>query len=219
MRTGVIAQKVGMTRLFTDEGSHVPVTVLKLDQCQVVAVRTAEKDGYTAVQLGIGKAKVKNVGKPMRGHFAKAKIEPKRKLAEFRVTKDALLEVGAEITAAHFVAGQFVDVAGITIGKSFQGVMKRWNFAGFGQTHGTHEYRRHPGAIGQRKTPGRVYPNKKMPGHYGVEQVTTQNLTVVDVDAEKNLLLVKGAVPGHSDGIVFVRPSVKVTLRAQHAKK
>ena len=173
MRTGVIAQKVGMTRVFTDEGSHVPVTVLKLDQCQVVAVRTAEKDGYTAVQLGIGKAKVKNVGKPMRGHFAKAKLEPKRKLAEFRVSKDALLEVGAEITADHFVAGQFVDVAGVTVGKGFQGVMKRWNFRGLEASHGVSISHRSHGSTGQRQDPGRTFRNKKMAGHLGEERVTS----------------------------------------------
>src|ERR1700741_4027601 len=161
MRTGVIAQKVGMTRLFTDEGNHVPVTVLKLDQCQVVAVRTADKDGYTAVQLGIGKAKVKNVGKPMRGHFAKAKVEPKKKLAEFRVSQDALLEVGSEITAAHFVPGQYVDIAGVTIGKGYAGVMKRWNFRGLEASHGVSISHRSHGSTGQRQDPGRTFPNKK----------------------------------------------------------
>ncbi len=209
MRTGVIAQKVGMTRVFTDGGDHVPVTVLKLDQCQVVAVRTAEKDGYTAVQLGIGKAKVKNVGKPMRGHFAKAKVEPKRKLAEFRVTKDALLEVGAEITAAHFVPGQFVDVAGITIGKSYQGVMKRWNFRGLEASHGVSISHRSHGSTGQRQDPGRTFRNKKMAGHLGVERVTTQNLKIVATDEAKGLVMIQGAVPGSAGGYVRITDAVK----------
>jgi len=209
MRTGVIAQKVGMSRLFTDEGAHVPVTVLKLDQCQVVAVRTAEKDGYTAVQLGIGKAKVKNVGKPMRGHFAKAKVEPKRKLAEFRVTADALLEVGAEITADHFVAGQFVDVAGISTGKGFQGVMKRWNFAGLEASHGVSVSHRSHGSTGQRQDPGKVFKNKKMAGHYGADRVTTQNLRVISCDDERGLIMVEGAVPGAAGGFVLVKDAAK----------
>src|SRR6185295_1788000 len=164
MRTGVIARKMGMTRLFGEDGSHVPVTVLQLDGCQVVAVRTQEKDGYTALQLGVGKAKVKNVGKPMRGHFAKAKVEPKRKLAEFRVAKDAVLEVGAEITAEHYVPGQFVDVAGITIGKGFAGVMKRWNFAGLEASHGVSISHRSHGSTGGRQDPGRTFKGKKMAG-------------------------------------------------------
>ncbi len=212
MRTGVIAQKVGMTRLFTDEGSHVPVTVLKLDQCQVVAVRTAEKDGYTAVQLGIGKAKVKNVGKAMRGHFAKAKVEPKRKLAEFRVSKDALLEVGSEITANHFVAGQYVDVAGITIGKGYQGVMKRWNFRGLEASHGVSISHRSHGSTGQRQDPGRTFANKKMAGHLGVERVTTQNLKIVATDPDKGLVMVEGAVPGAAGGYVRITDAVKRKL-------
>jgi len=209
MRTGVIAQKVGMTRVFTDGGDHVPVTVLKLDQCQVVAVRTAEKDGYTAVQLGIGKAKVKNVGKPMRGHFAKAKVEPKRKLAEFRVTKDALLEVGAEITAAHFVPGQFVDVAGITIGKSYQGVMKRWNFRGLEASHGVSISHRSHGSTGQRQDPGRTFKGKKMAGHLGVERVTTQNLKIVATDEARGLVMIQGSVPGSAGGYVRITDAVK----------
>ena len=212
MRTGVIAQKVGMTRVFTDGGDHVPVTVLKLDQCQVVAVRTAEKDGYTAVQLGIGKAKVKNVGKPMRGHFAKAKVEPKRKLAEFRVTKDALLEVGAEITAAHFVPGQFVDVAGITIGKSYQGVMKRWNFRGLEASHGVSISHRSHGSTGQRQDPGRTFKGKKMAGHLGVERVTTQNLKIVATDEARGLVMIQGAVPGSAGGYVRITDAVKRKL-------
>jgi large subunit ribosomal protein L3 len=209
MRTGVIARKMGMTRLFGEDGSHVPVTVLKLDSCQVVAVRTAEKDGYTAVQLGVGKAKVKNVGKPMRGHFAKAKVEPKRKLAEFRVAPDAVLDVGAEITAAHYVPGQFVDVAGITIGKGFAGVMKRWNFAGLEASHGVSISHRSHGSTGGRQDPGRTFKNKKMAGHFGVERVTTQNLKVVATDLDRGLIMIKGAVPGSEGGYVMVTDAVK----------
>jgi large subunit ribosomal protein L3 len=209
MRTGIIARKMGMTRLFGEDGSHVPVTVLKLDGCQVVAVRTAEKDGYTAVQLGVGKAKVKNVGKPMRGHFAKAKVEPKRKLAEFRVAPDALLEVGAEITAAHYVPGQFVDVAGITIGKGFSGVMKRWNFRGLEASHGVSISHRSHGSTGGRQDPGKTWKNKKMAGHYGVDRVTTQNLKIVATDVDRGLIMVKGAVPGSEGGYVMVTDAVK----------
>jgi large subunit ribosomal protein L3 len=209
MRTGVIARKMGMTRLFGEDGSHVPVTVLKLDGCQVVAVRTAEKDGYTAVQLGVGKAKVKNVGKPMRGHFAKAKVEPKRKLAEFRVEKDALLDVGAEITAGHYVPGQFVDVAGITIGKGFSGVMKRWNFRGLEASHGVSISHRSHGSTGGRQDPGKTWKEKKMAGHFGVERVTTQNLRVVATDVDRGLIMIKGAVPGSEGGYVMVTDAVK----------
>jgi large subunit ribosomal protein L3 len=209
MRTGIIARKMGMTRLFGEDGSHVPVTVLKLDNCQVVAVRTAEKDGYSAVQLGVGKAKVKNVGKPMRGHFAKAKVEPKRKLAEFRVAKDAVLEVGAEITAGHYVPGQFVDVAGITIGKGFAGVMKRWNFAGLEASHGVSISHRSHGSTGGRQDPGKTWKEKKMAGHFGVERVTTQNLKVVATDLDRGLIMIKGAVPGSEGGYVMVTDAVK----------
>jgi large subunit ribosomal protein L3 len=209
MRTGIIARKMGMTRLFGEDGSHVPVTVLKLDGCQVVAVRTAEKDGYTAVQLGVGKAKVKNVGKPMRGHFAKAKVEPKRKLAEFRVAADAVLDVGAEITAAHYVPGQFVDVAGITIGKGFAGVMKRWNFRGLEASHGVSISHRSHGSTGGRQDPGKTWKNKKMAGHFGVERVTTQNLKIVATDVDRGLIMVKGAVPGSEGGYVMVTDAVK----------
>lgn len=212
MRTGVIAQKIGMSRLFTEEGTHVPVTVLKLDQCQVVAVRTAEKDGYVALQLGIGKAKVKNVGKPMRGHFAKAKVEPKRKLAEFRVTADAVLEVGAEITADHFVTGQFVDIAGVTIGKGFAGVMKRWNFRGLEASHGVSVSHRSHGSTGGRQDPGRTFKGKKMAGHMGVERVTTQNLKIAGIDLARGLILVRGAVPGSAGGYVRVTDAVKRKL-------
>ena len=212
MRTGVIARKIGMTRLFSEEGSHVPVTVLKLDHCQVVAVRTQEKDGYTALQIGVGKAKVKNVGKPLRGHFAKAKIEPKRKLAEFRVPADKLLEVGAEIGADHFVAGQFVDVAGSTTGKGFQGVMKRWNFAGLEASHGVSVSHRSHGSTGQRQDPGRTFKGKKMAGHMGTARITTQNLKVVATDADKGLIMVRGSVPGQAGSFVFVSDAVKRKL-------
>ncbi len=214
MRSGLIAQKLGMTRVFTDEGEHVPVTVLKVDNCQVVAVRTEETDGYTAVQLGVGSAKVKNVTKPMRGHFAKAKVEPKRKLAEFRVDQNALLDVGAEISAAHFVAGQFVDVTGTSIGKGFAGGMKRWNFGGLRATHGVSVSHRSLGSTGNRQDPGKTFKNKKMAGHLGAERVTTLNLKVVQVDGEQGLILVKGAVPGSENGYVLVRDAVKRKLPA-----
>jgi large subunit ribosomal protein L3 len=209
MRTGLIAQKMGMTRVFTEEGNHVPVTVLKVDNCQVVAVRTEETDGYTAVQLGVGKAKVKNVTQPNRGHYAKAKVEPKRKLVEFRVPKDALLEVGAEISAAHFVAGQFVDVVGTTKGRGFSGVMRRHNFGGLRASHGVSVSHRSHGSTGQRQDPGKVFKNKKMAGHYGVERVTTQNLRVVAADGERGLIMVEGAVPGADGGFVLVKDAVK----------
>ena len=209
MRTGLIAQKMGMTRLFTEEGSHVPVTVLRVDNCQVVAVRTEEKDGYTALQLGTGKAKVKNVTQPMRGHYAKAKVEPKRKLVEFRVPKDALLEVGAELSAAHFVAGQFVDVVGTIKGRGFSGVMRRHNFGGLRASHGVSVSHRSHGSTGQRQDPGKVFRNKKMAGHYGDERVTTQNLRVVATDGERGLIMVEGAVPGAEGGYVLVKDASK----------
>ena len=209
MRSGLIAQKVGMTRLFTAEGTHVPVTVLKVDNCQVVAVKTAERDGYTAVQLGVGTAKVKNVPKPMRGHYAKAKVEPKRKLVEFRVADDAVLEVGVELSVEHFVAGQFVDVVGTTIGKGFAGGMKRWNFGGLRATHGVSVSHRSHGSTGNRQDPGRVFKNKKMAGHLGVERVTTQNLKVVATDAARGLLMIHGAVPGAEGGYVLVKDAAK----------
>src|SRR5467141_4341408 len=176
MRTGLIAQKIGMTRVFNDEGNHVPVTVLKVDNCQVVAQRTQERDGYTALQLGVGAAKVKNVSKPQRGHFAKAKVEPKARLAEFRVSEDALLEVGAEITAAHFLPGQHVDVVGVSIGKGFAGAMKRHNFGGLRATHGVSVSHRSHGSTGQRQSPGKTFKNKKMAGHLGAARVTTHSL-------------------------------------------
>jgi large subunit ribosomal protein L3 len=209
MRTGVIARKVGMTRSFTGEGEHVPVTVLQLDRCAVVAVRTAAKDGYDAVQLGVGSAKVKNLSKAMRGHFAKANIEPKRKLVEFRVAADAVLEVGAEITAGHFVPGQRVDVAGTTIGKGFAGAMKRHGFAGLEASHGVSISHRSHGSTGGRQDPGKVWKGKKMAGHMGDVRVTAQNLVVVSTDAERGLIMIKGCVPGHKGGYVLVSDAKK----------
>jgi large subunit ribosomal protein L3 len=209
MRTGLVAIKLGMSRIFTDDGNHVPVTVLQVDQCQVVAVRTQEKDGYAAVQLGIGKAKVKNVTQPMRGHYAKAKVEPKQKLVEFRVSDDALIEVGAELSVAHFVAGQFVDVTGTSIGRGFTGVMRRHNFHGLRATHGVSVSHRSHGSTGQRQDPGKVFKNKKMAGHYGDKRVTTQNLRIVSTDVERGLILVRGAVPGAPGGYVLVRDAAK----------
>jgi large subunit ribosomal protein L3 len=217
---GLIGKKVGMTQVFTEDGSLVPVTVIDASSCTVIDKRTPERDAYSAVTLGFGEVKEKRLTKAQLGNFKKAGAAPRRHLKEFRITPEeaAAFTVGQPVSVELFAKGELVDVTGITKGRGFQGVMKRWNFRGYGQTHGTHEYRRHPGAIGQRKTPGRVYPNKKMPGHYGTDQVTTQNLTVVDIDVEKGLLLVKGAVPGHGDGVVYIRPAVKVALRAQHAK-
>ncbi|HVC54006.1 MAG TPA: 50S ribosomal protein L3 [Stellaceae bacterium] len=209
MRTGLIAKKLGMTRLFTDDGTHVPVTVLKIDNCQVVAQRTMDNDGYVALQLGVGTAKVKNVTKPQRGHFAKAKVEPKAKLAEFRVSEDALVEVGAEITAAHFVPGQRVDVVGTSIGKGFAGGMKRHNFGGLRATHGVSVSHRSLGSTGQRQSPGKTFKNKKMAGHLGAERVTTHNLVVVAADAERGVLMLRGSVPGSEGGWVLVKDAVK----------
>jgi large subunit ribosomal protein L3 len=209
MRTGLIARKLGMSRVFTDEGNHIPVTVLRIDNCQVVAQRTSERDGYTALQLGVGAAKVKNVTQPMRGHFAVAKVEPKAHMAEFRVSEDALVDVGAEITAAHFVAGQYVDVTGTSIGKGFAGGMKRWNFGGLRATHGVSVSHRSLGSTGQRQDPGKTFKNKKMAGHLGAERVTTLNLEVVVADAERGFLMLKGAVPGSAGGWVLVRDAVK----------
>ena len=198
-----------MTRLFTEAGEHVPVTVLRLAQCQVVAHRTKEKNGYVALQLGSGTRKVKNVSKAERGHFAVAKVEPKRKLAEFRVSDDALIPVGAEITADHFVVGQFVDVTGTSIGKGFAGGMKRWNFGGLRATHGVSVSHRSIGSTGGRQDPGKTFKNKKMPGHMGVERVTTLNLKVVQTDVERGLIMVEGAVPGAKGGWITVRDAVK----------
>jgi large subunit ribosomal protein L3 len=212
MRSGVIAQKLGMTRVFTDAGEHVPVTVLKVDGCQVVAHRTQEVNGYTAVQLGIGHAKVKNVSKAERGRFAIAKVEPKLKLAEFRVEADGLLPIGAEITADHFVAGQFVDVTGTSTGKGFAGPMKRWNFGGLRATHGVSVSHRSHGSTGGRQDPGKTFKNKKMAGHMGVDRVTTLNLKVVQTDVERGLILVEGAVPGTAGGWIFVRDAIKKAL-------
>lgn len=212
MRSGVIAQKLGMTRVFTDAGEHVPVTVLKVDGCQVVAHRTMEQNGYSAVQLGIGLAKVKNVSKAERGRFAVAKVEPKLKLAEFRVEEDTFLPVGAEITADHFVVGQFVDVTGTSTGKGFAGPMKRWNFGGLRATHGVSLSHRSHGSTGGRQDPGKTFKNKKMAGHLGVERVTTLNLKVIQTDVERGLILVEGAVPGTSGGWIFVRDAVKKPL-------
>lgn len=216
---GLIGKKIGMTQVFTEEGNLVPVTVVDVSTCLVVGKRTPEKDQYSAVTLGYGEIREKNLTKPELGFFKKNNAALRRHLKEFRVSPEeaAQFNVGEAVKADMFTKGQLVDVTGVTKGRGFSGVMRRWNFKGSQtKTHGTHEYQRHPGAIGQRKTPGRVYPGKKMPGHYGVEQVTTQNLSVVDVDVEKGLLLIKGAVPGHNDGIIYVRPSIKVALRAQH---
>ncbi len=209
MRTGLIARKLGMTRLFDEAGSHVPVTVLSLEGCQVTAQRTKEKDGYVALQLGAGAKKPKNTSKAERGHFAKALVEPKRHVAEFRVSEDNLIEVGAEFTADHFVAGQKVDVSGVTVGKGFAGAMKRWNFDGLRATHGVSVSHRSHGSTGQRQDPGKVFKNKKMAGHMGQDNVTTLNLTVFRVDVERGLILLKGAVPGTEGGFVKIRDAVK----------
>src|SRR6478672_6448272 len=218
MRSGVVAQKVGMTRVFTDAGEHVPVTVLRLAQCQVVAHRTKEKNGYVALQLGSGARRANNMSKADRGYFAKANVEPKRKLAEFRVSDDAVIPVGAEITADHFVAGQFVDVCGISIGKGFAGGMKRWNFGGLRASHGVSISHRSIGSTGGRQDPGKTFKNKKMPGHLGVERVTTLNLKVVQTDVERGLLLVEGAVPGSKGGWITVRDAVKKKLPKEAPK-
>jgi large subunit ribosomal protein L3 len=212
MRSGVIAQKVGMTRLFTEAGEHVPVTVLRLGNCQVVAHRTTDKNGYVALQLGAGARKVKNVVKAERGHFAVAKVEPKRKVAEFRVSEDAVIPVGAEITADHFVVGQFVDVTGTSIGKGFAGPMKRWNFGGLRASHGVSISHRSHGSTGGRQDPGKTFKNKKMAGHLGVDRVTTLNLKVVQTDVARGLILVEGAVPGAKGGWIMVRDAVKKAL-------
>ena len=212
MRTGVVAQKVGMTRVFTEAGEHVPVTVLKLAGCQVIGHRTKDKNGYVALQLGAGSRKVKNVSKAERGNFAVAKVEPKHTIVEFRVSDDGMIPVGAEITADHFVVGQFVDVTGTTIGKGFAGGMKRWNFGGLRASHGVSISHRSIGSTGGRQDPGKTFKNKKMPGHLGVERVTTLNLKVVQTDIERGLILVEGAVPGHQGSWITVRDAVKKAL-------
>ncbi|MFC7052652.1 50S ribosomal protein L3 [Hansschlegelia quercus] len=212
MRSGLIAQKLGMTRVFTDAGEHVPVTVLKIDQCQVVGHCTVEAQGYVALQLGAGSRKPKNVSKAERGHFAKVEVEPKRKLVEFRVSDDAVIPVGAELTADHFVAGQRVDVTGTSIGKGFAGAMKRHNFGGLRATHGVSVSHRSHGSTGGRQDPGKVFKNKKMAGHMGDVRVTTQNLKVVSTDVERGLILVEGAVPGSAGGWILIRDAVKTKL-------
>ena len=211
MRSGVIVKKVGMSRVFMDDGRHIPVTVLKLDNCQVVSQLTDEKNGYTAVQLGTGRAKVKNVAKAQRETFARATVEPKLELVEFRVSPENLLDVGVEITADHFIAGQLVDVSGTSVGKGFAGVMKRHNFGGLRATHGVSVSHRSHGSTGQRQDPGKVFKGKKMAGHMGAVRVTTQNLEVVKTDVERGLILVKGAVPGSKGGWVLLRDAVKNT--------
>jgi len=209
MRSGVIAQKVGMTRIYTDDGINVPVTVLRMENCQVVSHKTEEKNGYTALQLGVGAAKVKNVTKPMRGHFAVAKVEPKRKLAEFRVSPENMVDVGAEITADHFVSGQKVDVTGTSIGKGFAGAMKRHNFGGLRASHGVSVSHRSHGSTGQCQDPGKVFKGKRMAGHMGATRVTTQNVEVVKTDVERGLILIKGAVPGSKGAWIMVRDAIK----------
>jgi large subunit ribosomal protein L3 len=212
MRSGLIAVKLGMTRIYTEEGTVVPVTVLKVDNCQVVAQKTNEKHGYTAVQLGVGVAKIKRLSKAERGHFAVAKVEPKRKLQEFRVSPDNTMPVGSEVTVDHFMAGQFVDVTGTSQGKGFQGGIKRWNFKGLRATHGVSVSHRSIGSTGNRQDPGKVFKNKKMPGHLGSETVTTQNIVVVRTDKDRGLIMLKGSVPGSKGGWVSVRDAVKRKL-------
>jgi large subunit ribosomal protein L3 len=218
MRSGVIAQKIGMTRIFTDAGEHIPVTVLRLENLQVLAHRTEEKNGYTAIQVGGGTRKPSRLTKSDRGTFAKAEVEPKRKIAEFRVSPENLIDVGAEITADHFVPGQFVDVTGTTQGKGFQGAMKRWNFGGLRATHGVSVSHRSHGSTGQRQDPGKVFKGKKMAGHLGDERVTTQNLVVAKIDKERGLVMVRGAVPGSKGGWVVVRDAVKKAAHADAPK-
>ena len=209
MRTGLIAQKLGMSRVFMENGAAVPVTVLKVDNCQVVAQKTEATDGYTALQLGVGTAKAKNTSKAMRGHFAKAKVEPKRKLVEFRVSDDALVDVGAELAASHFVSGQIVDVVGTSIGKGFAGAMKRHNFGGLRASHGVSVSHRSHGSTGQCQDPGKVFKGKKMAGHMGARRVTAQNLEIVSTDDDRGLILVKGAIPGSKGNYVLVKDAVK----------
>lgn len=212
MRSGIIAKKLGMTRLFMDDGKQIPVTVLQLDGLQVVSQRTADKHGYSAVQLGTGTIKAKRVSQAMRGHFAVAQVEPKRKVAEFRVAPENLIEVGAEITAEHYAAGQFVDVSGTSIGKGFAGAMKRHNFKGLRASHGVSVSHRSHGSTGQCQGPGKVFKGKKMAGHMGAAKVTTQNLQVVKTDLDRGLIMIKGAVPGSKGGWVTVKDAVKKPL-------
>ena len=212
MRSGVIAQKVGMTRVYNDAGEHIPVTVLRLENCQVVAQRTEEKNGYSAVQVGVGRAKVKNTNKAKRGQFAVANVEPKAKMVEFRVSSDNMIDVGAEIVASHFVSGQLVDVTGTSIGKGFAGAMKRHNFGGLRASHGVSISHRSHGSTGQCQDPGKVFKGKKMAGHMGQTRVTTQNLEIVSADEDRGLLLIKGAVPGSKGTWVTVRDAIKATL-------
>ena len=218
MRTGVIAKKLGMARFFDEAGTHVPVTVLSLEGCTVVAHRTQDKDGYVALQLGAGAKKPKNTSKALRGHFAKAEVEPKRTVAEFRVSEDMLIAVGSEITADHFLAGQKIDITGVTVGKGFQGAMKRWNFGGMRATHGVSVSHRAHGSTGQRQDPGKTFAGKKMAGHLGQETVTTLNVTVWRVDVERGLILVKGSVPGAEGDFVKLRDAVKVAAPADLPK-
>jgi len=215
MRTGVIAKKLGMTRFFDEAGMHVPVTVLSLDGCQVTAQRTQDKDGYVALQLGAGSKKVKNTNQALRGQFAKALVEPKRTVAEFRVTEENMIDVGAEFTADHYVPGQKVDISGATVGKGFAGVMKRWNFGGLRATHGVSLSHRSGGSTGQRQDPGKVFKNKKMPGQMGTNTITTQNLTVWRIDVERGLILIKGAVPGSEGSYVKIRDANKKPVPAE----
>ncbi|MXV35075.1 MULTISPECIES: 50S ribosomal protein L3 [unclassified Saccharibacter] len=214
MRTGLIARKLGMSRLFKEDGTHVPVTVLHLDNVEVVDARTKERDGYTAVQLGLGSAKAKHVTKANRGHFARAKVEPKQKLVEFRVAEDAVLEPGTKLSVNHFIVGQKVDVTGRSKGKGFAGVMKRHNFAGLEATHGVSISHRSGGSTGQRQDPGKVFKGKKMAGHLGDERVTTQNLEIAAVDEERNLIMVRGAIPGAKNSFVLVRDAIKKARNA-----
>jgi len=212
MRSGLIAKKVGMTRVFTDTGDHVPVTVLRVESCQVVAVRNDEANGYNALQLGAGTAKVSRVSKPMRGHFAKANVEPKKKLVEFRVSADALVDVGAELVPSHFADGQYVDVTGTSIGKGFAGAMKRHNFSGLRASHGVSISHRSHGSTGQCQDPGKVFKGKKMAGHLGDKRVTVQSQLIVSTDDDRGLILVHGAVPGAKNGWVTIKDSVKRKL-------
>lgn len=218
MRTGLIAKKLGMMRVYREDGQHVPVTVMQIDACQVVAQMTQEKNGYTALQLGAGAMKPKNATRADRGRFAKASVPPKAHVCEFRVSPENLVDVGAELSAEHFVPGQKVDVTGVSVGKGFSGAMKRWNFGGLRATHGVSVSHRSHGSTGQRQDPGKVFKNKKMAGHYGVERVTTQNIEVVRIDQARNLVLLKGAVPGPKDGWVMIRDAVKSPAPANAPK-